>query len=119
VSWIGWELVPDLTGRRALSGWVLLAFLMTFLTTRAIRADRPVLGVIGVFVPLLALIAALRLARPGSPWARRRYPLGSPRLARSRERFPPGRRSRWDPLRSPASTVPADATAAEELRHPP
>lgn len=64
----------------------------------AILKGRVVLGVLGVFVPLVALVAVLRLARPGSPWARRRYPVGSPRMARSLERFPPGRRSRVDQL---------------------
>ena len=38
------------------------------------------LGVIGVFVPVLALLAALRLARPGSVWARRWYRPGASRL---------------------------------------
>jgi hypothetical protein len=30
-------------------------------------------GVIGVFVPLLALVGAVRLGRPSSPWAKWRY----------------------------------------------
>jgi hypothetical protein len=30
-------------------------------------------GVIGVLVPFVAWVSAVRLARPGSPWARRRY----------------------------------------------
>lgn len=64
----------------------------------SILKGRPVLGVIGVFVLPLALVTALRLARPTSPWARRRYAAGSPRLARALRRFPPGRRSRWDRL---------------------
>jgi len=34
---------------------------------------RVLLGVIGLFVPFVALAGAVRLARPGSPWARRRY----------------------------------------------
>jgi hypothetical protein len=62
----------------------------------AILKGRPVLGVVGVFVPFLALVAALRLARPTSPWARRRY--DDRRMARARSRFPPGRRTRWDRL---------------------
>jgi hypothetical protein len=55
-----------------------------------------VLGVSGVFVPFLAVFSALRLARPTSPWARRRYPPGSARRDRSEARFPAGRRTRWD-----------------------
>jgi hypothetical protein len=61
----------------------------------AILKGRPVLGVVGVFVPLLAFVAALRLARPTSPWARR---YDEHRMARARRRFPPGRRTRWDRL---------------------
>ncbi|HYH32715.1 MAG TPA: hypothetical protein VD903_20265 [Pseudonocardia sp.] len=62
----------------------------------AILKGRPVLGVIGVLVPVLALVAAVRLARPSSPWARRRY--DERMLARALRRFPPGRRTRWDRL---------------------
>ncbi|NMI00837.1 hypothetical protein HF526_26535 [Pseudonocardia sp. K10HN5] len=64
----------------------------------AIVKGRTLLGVIGVFIPVLAWVAAARLARPGSPWARRMYRPGSRRLARSLRRFPPGRRTRWDRL---------------------
>ena len=33
-------------------------------------------GVIGIVVPVVAWVGAIRLARPGSPWAHRRYPAG-------------------------------------------
>jgi len=42
--------------------------------------------VTGMFVPIVALVAAIRLARPGSPWARRRYPPGSAKLAKAEAR---------------------------------
>jgi hypothetical protein len=45
------------------------------------------LTLVGAFVPLIALAGAIRLAKPGSPWARRRYPAGSPKLARATARF--------------------------------
>ena len=54
------------------------------------------LAVIGVFLLPVALVGAVRLARPGSPWARRRYRPGSRRDVRSRARYPEGRRTRWD-----------------------
>ena len=55
---------------------------------------RVLLGVIGLFVPVVALVGALRLAHPSSPWARWRY--SGVRLDRARERFDPGRRAgRW------------------------
>ncbi|GAA3747214.1 hypothetical protein [Streptomyces tremellae] len=34
---------------------------------------KPRLGLIGVLVPFVALVTAVRLARPGSPWAKRAY----------------------------------------------
>jgi hypothetical protein len=48
------------------------------------------LGVVAIFIPLLGLWAACRLANPRSPWARRFY--DESKLERSRKRFPPDRR---------------------------
>lgn len=73
----------------------------------AILKGRTVLGLIGVLVPVIALVGALRLARPGSFWARRFYPAGSRRARRSQRRFPPGHRSRWDRLVDLIAVVPA------------
>ncbi|WP_448625915.1 hypothetical protein [Geodermatophilus sp. URMC 64] len=72
----------------------------------AILKGRVVLGVVGVFVPVVAIVGALRLGRPQSPWARRWYPSGSRRRHRSEERFPPGRRTRWDALVDLFADVP-------------
>ncbi|MEY9214020.1 hypothetical protein [Thermobifida halotolerans] len=38
-------------------------------------------GIIGVFVPVISIVAAVRLAVPGSPWARWRYPEDSVKLS--------------------------------------
>lgn len=43
-------------------------------------------GLAGLFLPLLLLIGAIRLAVPNSPWARWRYPAGSRTLARAMRR---------------------------------
>jgi len=67
-------------------------------TVTAILKGRTVLGVLGLFVPVVAFVATCRLARPRSPWARRFYAEGSRKLIRSRQRFPDGRRMRWDPV---------------------
>ncbi|GAA1764309.1 hypothetical protein [Streptomonospora arabica] len=40
-------------------------------------------GLTGVFVPAISVVAAVRLAVPGSPWARWRYPAGSAKLAQA------------------------------------
>jgi len=43
-------------------------------------------GVFGMFVPFLAFVGAIRLARPNSPWARRRYPKRPKKLAKAQKR---------------------------------
>ncbi|NUS81291.1 MAG: hypothetical protein HOY75_00690 [Streptomyces sp.] len=48
----------------------------------ALTKGKPRTAVLGVLVPVLALVGAVRLARPGSPWARRFYR----RRARARRR---------------------------------
>jgi hypothetical protein len=73
----------------------------------AILKGRVVLGLLGVIVPLVALIGAVRLARPTSVWARRFYRPGSRRAARSAVRFPPGKRTRWDRLVDVFAAAPA------------
>jgi hypothetical protein len=47
-------------------------------------------GVIGVVIPVVALVGAVRLAKPTSWWARRRY--AARKLERARKRFGP----RWE-----------------------
>lgn len=76
---------------------VSIALNLTFALV-AILKGRTVLGVLGLFVPLIALVAACRLARPRSPWGHRFYRHGSRRLARAHQRFPDGHRSPWAPL---------------------
>jgi hypothetical protein len=39
--------------------------------------------VIGIYITLFALVGAIRVARPGSVWARSRYPEGSRKLAKA------------------------------------
>jgi hypothetical protein len=55
------------------------------LSAIAFAKGRVLLGVIGLFVPIAALLAAVRLARPASPWALWRYDLA--KLARAEARF--------------------------------
>jgi hypothetical protein len=76
---------------------------------------RVLLGVVGLFVPVVALVGALRLAHPSSPWARSRY---SPeRLERAEARFGPGRlATRWQ--RRIADLV-AGAPSAQRSPAPP
>jgi len=57
------------------------------LATIAVLKGKLFMGVATMLVPFVGLVAALRLAKPDSFWARRRYPEGSPKLARARARL--------------------------------
>lgn len=61
--------------------------LVLALSAVAIAKGRHFLGLIGIFILPVSLVAICRLATPSSPWARRFYQPGSYKLARSRERF--------------------------------
>jgi hypothetical protein len=56
------------------------------LSVIVIYKGKPLVGVIGIFVPLVSLVGALRLAAPDSRWSRRRYGKGA-KLERSQERW--------------------------------
>jgi hypothetical protein len=43
-------------------------------------------AVVGMFIPPVAWVSAIRLARPQSRWARRRYPAEGKKMARAKER---------------------------------
>jgi hypothetical protein len=53
----------------------------------AIYKGKPMLGVVGIFVPLVSLTAAVRLASPNSRWARRRYEPDGRKIERAQERW--------------------------------
>jgi hypothetical protein len=44
------------------------------------------IGTVGIFVPPVALIGAIRLGKPWSPWARWQYAAGSAKMERARRR---------------------------------
>jgi hypothetical protein len=52
----------------------------------AVLKGKVFMGVAGMLVPPLGAIGAIRLAKPDSPWARRRYAPGSRKLARAEAR---------------------------------
>jgi hypothetical protein len=52
----------------------------------AVLKGKLFLGVAGMLFLPVGVVAAVRLAKPDSPWARRRYPPGSAKLARATER---------------------------------
>jgi hypothetical protein len=63
---------------------VVLDLLLAVVT---IYKGKPMLGAVGILVPAVSLVGAMRLAAPHSPWARRFYPADGRRLARSTARW--------------------------------
>jgi hypothetical protein len=84
----------DLDETASIAGTTAAVVLVLGIASIAFAKGRILLGVISLFIPLAGLIAAARLAKPASPWARRRY-RGSRAhlLERARERFEPDRRT--------------------------
>lgn len=73
---------------------------LTFVVVCAVKG-KLFLALFGMFMPTLAWIGAIRLAEPGSAWARRRYPPGSEKRRRSEERYA-RYEARWRPLKERA-----------------
>lgn len=53
----------------------------------AILKGKVFMGIAGMLFPLIGVVGAIRLAKPGSPWANRRYKPGSKKLARAEKRY--------------------------------
>lgn len=78
----------DLSNRASpMSSLVAVIVIDLTFSTLAILKGKPILGLIGVFVPVASIVGAVRLAAPSSPWARWRYPPDGHRMARSLVRF--------------------------------
>ena len=78
----------------SITGTAVAVALILGLAVACFLKGRVLLGVIGVFIPVVALLGAFRLAHPSSPWAHWRY--RGAKLERARARFDPSRRAgRW------------------------
>jgi hypothetical protein len=70
-----------------------------------------VTGVTGLFVSVVAIVGAIRLAKPGSWWAAHRY-ASRPRLAsRAASRYDERHRERWNWLRDLVAGAPSQGRA--------
>ena len=82
-------------------------------------------GVAGVFIGVVALVGAVRLAKPGSWWAARRYTSRPRRAARAEHRYGERYQERWNRLRdlvagaSSPGKAALTAPAAREAYSPP
>jgi hypothetical protein len=69
----------------SIAGTALAVALVAGLATVCFAKGRVLLGIVGLFVPVVAFAGAVRLGRPNSPWAGWRY--DEARLQRARDRF--------------------------------
>ncbi|WP_067690886.1 hypothetical protein [Nocardia jejuensis] len=70
-------------------GWRVLVGLVLWHGTLAVVTmvkGKVWIGLLALFVPIVGLVGAVRLARPTSPWARWRYPAGSAKARRAQRR---------------------------------
>jgi hypothetical protein len=60
-------------GAGGVDALILIVFVDVLLAAVAIFKGRRLLGLVGIFIPLVSLVGAVRLAAPDSAWARRWY----------------------------------------------
>lgn len=87
------------SGRVSLASWLYLVIVSFDLAVAGVSIIKGKLatGLIGLVVPIVATVGAIRLAKPSSVWARRRY--SGPKLKRAEQRFGPAYQLRHDRLR--------------------
>ncbi len=111
---IGGGLIVGFVPLDAGNGGSTLAIITTVLITLSICGIVALKGkissaIIGMFIPPVAWVAAIRLARPGSWWAKRRYKPGSGKLAKAQARKArhDKRVRRWQDLIGGAPSLPS------------
>jgi len=92
-------------------GFAVTAALNLGFSLVAILKGKIASGVLGLVIFLVAIVAAVRLAKPRSPWARKRYGAGSRKLERSWSRYPADRRGRWATLIDRMARAPSRGKA--------
>lgn len=91
---VPFENVADATGW----SWAGVLFLNIGSMLAAAYKGKIFFAVLGTFIPVIGLVAAIRLAEPDSPWARYFYTDNPGKLARSRLRYE-AYYKRWQPYK--------------------
>ncbi len=98
------------TGRIGTAAWwssVAVIAVNLLLCVICLLKGKVVTGVIGIFISVVALVGAIRLAKPGSWWAVHRY-ASRPRLARrAASRYDQRHQERWNRLRDLVAGAPS------------
>jgi hypothetical protein len=98
----------DLSGlqHELLASIALVLVVNLVVVTICFLKGKPVLGIVGLLVPVVALIGSIRLAKPTSPWAAWRYPPDSARRRKAARRFGAPYQARWNWLRDLVGGAP-------------
>lgn len=80
---LGFSTSPGGSGTGAALGIASVLLINLVLTIVCLLKGKTWFGIIGIYISLFALVGAIRLARPGSIWARSRYREGSRKLGRA------------------------------------
>ena len=97
------------TGAIGTSAWwssILVLVITMGFSVLALLKGKTMTGIIGVFFPLAGVIGAVRLAKPTSWWARRRYGPASKKAGKSARRFGAAYDHRWNRMRDLVGGAP-------------
>jgi hypothetical protein len=102
--------VDFVTGRIGTAAWwssvavLLVSFLLCVI---CLLKGKVVTGVIGIFISVVALVGAIRLAKPGSWWAVHRYATRPHLARRAASRYDQRYEERWNRLRDFVAGAPS------------
>jgi hypothetical protein len=95
------------SGDRSRLGVAVTVGINALLAAVALLKGKLVTGAVGVFIPGVALVGAIRLAKPRSPWARVRYTRDAVKMARAEKRFGPVYEARINRLKDLLGGAPS------------
>jgi hypothetical protein len=99
------------TGRVGTAAWwssISVIAVNLLLCVICLLKGKIVTGVIGVFIGVVALVGAIRLAKPGSWWAAHRYASRPRRAGRAARRYDQRHEERWNRLRDLVAGAPSE-----------
>jgi len=99
------------TGRAGTAAWwssISVIAVNLLLCVICLLKGKIVTGVIGVFIGVVALVGAIRLAKPGSWWAAHRYASRPRRAGRAARRYDQRHEERWNRLRDLVAGAPSE-----------
>lgn len=98
------ESIADQDGFLAAVGVVVVNWLLAIV---AVLKGKLIFGLVGLFIPVFSFVGGLRLAKPDSIWARRRYRKRPKKMARSVARYGGKRKERMERLRDLVGGAPS------------